>query len=163
MKKLYVKKSKIHGMGIYANEPIKKGEFISFVIGKKRKLQSRTKQEALSIPNWYGVSKTMWIDPGESIFRYFNHSCNPNSAIIGTKKVVARRNIDVGEEVTFDYSFTDADVLWEMNCLCRSTNCRKKIRSIQNLSPQTLKSHIPLIPKYFLNLYKKANPSVKIV
>ncbi len=163
-KNLHVGKSDIHGKGIFCSTDIKKGEHIAFISGTLKRFKSKSSNEASSIPTWYGINKSTWIDPGKGIFSFFNHSCDPNTAIIGTKKVVARRDIPAGTELTFDYSFTDADINWTLSdsCTCGSKNCRKIIRSIQNLSPATVKAHYPLIPKYFLNLYIKSRPDVII-
>jgi uncharacterized protein len=164
MKKLKVKKSSIDGIGIFAEEEIRKGERIAFIFGTKKKFASTDKRSASKIPTWYGITKSTWMDPGSSIFKYFNHSCDPNTAIIGTKTVIARKNIKVGEEITFDYSFTDGDINWTLDhtCKCGSKRCRKKIMSIQKLPSSTVKAHYPLIPKYFLELYKRAHPNVKL-
>ncbi len=164
MKKLYTGKSNINGTGLFTAEAIKNGEFISFVKGTKKKFCSTDAVTATNIPTWYGVTKTIWIDPEKSVFQFFNHSCDPNTAIIGTKKVIARKNIAAGEEITFDYSFTDGDVNWtlENECSCGTKLCRKKIQSIQRLSPKTVRGHYPFIPRYFLNLYKKTHPGVRL-
>lgn len=164
MKELYVGKSKIQGKGIFIREGVKKGSRIGFVAGAKKKFCPKTKKDSESIPRWFGVSKCIWIDPGNSIFRFYNHSCNPNTAIIGTKTIVARRDIKAGEEITIDYSMTDADPAWtlEYTCLCGSKNCRKIIRSIQHLKEKTVKEHLPFIPQYFFKAYKRVHPDAKL-
>lgn len=153
MKKLLVQQSRINNKGIFAAEPIKKGERITFIAGKREKKISKTKNEALSIPNWFGVGRAIWIDPGDTIFRYLNHSCDPNAAIIGTKTLVAMQDIKRGEEVSIDYSMTDADPLWEMSCSCGAVSCRNVIRSIQFVPIPVFKKHMPFIPRYFQRVY----------
>lgn len=163
-KQLYTAKSRIHGLGLFSKNDIKAGEHIAFISGTLKKFRSASKSEAASIPTWYGVSKSLWIDPGKSIFAYFNHSCEPNTAIVGTKKVVARKDIPAGTELTVDYSFTDADTNWILteHCSCKSLTCRKKIKSIQSLPVKVFKQHYPLIPRYFVKAYLRANPDVII-
>lgn len=163
-KNLYVAESDIQGKGIRTNKPYQKGVFISFISGVEKKHTATNAKEAGVIPNWYGLTRDLWIDPGEGIFRYLNHSCDPNTAIVGRKKLIARKKIKAGEEITIDYSMTDADEYWELDyiCNCGAKTCRKHIRSIQSLSPSVIRRHMPLIPKYFLNVYKKAHPSAKI-
>lgn len=162
MKKLYFKKSKISGNGIYAQEPIKKGEFISFIKGEKIKQTAKSKTEARSMELYYGLSKHVWLNPEKTIWRYFNHSCNPNTAIIGRKKLIALKNILIDEELTFDYSMTDGDILWEMPCNCGSKNCRHVIKSIQRIDEKTYNNHLPFIPIYFQQLRKRYLKSAKI-
>jgi len=162
MKKLEVKKSKIEGLGICVSEDIKKGNHIAYITGSLVKKETKSKREALSIPLWFGVTKNLWLDPGNSIWRYFNHSCEPNTAIVGTKKLIAKHNIKNGEELTVDYSMTDGDLLWEMNCSCRTRTCRKKIHSIQRISENSFRRHLPFIPRYFVKLRKQYLSSVTI-
>ncbi len=157
MKKLYLGKSDIEGTGLFVEENVREGEFISFIEGTERIKKSISPEDALTIPTWYGVSKTKWIDPGNGLFSFLNHNCNPNTAIVGTKKLIARRNIKKNEEISIDYSMTDGDLLWSMQCSCRHRQCRKEIRSIQTLPRKYFDNHFPLIPKYFTTLYKKYN------
>lgn len=165
MKKiLYTGASEISGKGLFCKTDIVKGEHVAYISGKVKKFKSLTPKQASLIPTWYGVNKTTWIDPGSSVFAYFNHSCDPNTAIVGTKKVVARKNIPAGEELTFDYSLNDGDTNWtlDLKCNCGSKTCRKEINSIQKLPARVIKNHYPLIQRYFLKLYLKGHPGVNI-
>ena len=153
MKKIHVAKSGIEGFGLFVSENVRRGELIHYIKGNRVKKIPKNIDESLSIPNWYGVSKHYWIDPGETPFRYLNHSCDPNSAITGTKSLMPLRDIQANEELTIDYSMTDPDPLWEMRCECKAPNCRKKIRSIHDVPTDAFISHMPLIPKYFQRMY----------
>jgi hypothetical protein len=71
-----------------------------------------------------------------------NHSCDPN-VILDTEhlKMVARRDIDEGEELSFFYPSTE----WEMDapfiCLCGSSNCIHVVAGARFLPLSTLESH----------------------
>lgn len=68
---------------------------------------------------------------------YFNHSCDPNCGIKGNS-IIAERDIEKREELTFDYS---CDVDWpgfKMPCMCGSPSCRKIVRAYRYL-PASLK------------------------
>lgn len=68
---------------------------------------------------------------------YMNHSCGPNCVISG-RRILARRDIEAGEELTFDYS-TDIDWAgYEMPCNCGRPDCRKVVRAYRFL-PAKLK------------------------
>jgi len=56
-----------------------------------------------------------------------NHSCDPNCGITGTSSVQALRDIEIGEELTFDYAMTDSSEYDEFICACGKNNCRGKI------------------------------------
>lgn len=64
-------------------------------------------------------------------FWFTNHSCEPNCGIRGSITLVSLRDIAPEEEITFDYSMTDADFEGmnchpniPMVCLCNSLSCR---------------------------------------
>ena len=57
----------------------------------------------------------------------FNHSCDPNLGFLGQIGLVAMREINAGEELTFDYAMSDGEAYDEFDCHCGSPNCRKKI------------------------------------
>ena len=64
---------------------------------------------------------------------YLNHSCDPNCFIRNGGEIVAMRDIEKGEEITFDYS---TNVGWDgfaMKCSCGSGNCRKVVWSYWHL------------------------------
>ena len=71
-----------------------------------------------------------------------NHSCDPN-VILDTERLimVARRDIDKGEELSFFYPSTE----WEMDapfiCLCGSSNCIHVVAGARFLPLSTLENH----------------------
>ena len=154
MKHIYIRASKVHGMGVAAGEDIKKGEVIQHIKGEAKFLAIKDKEGSLAYPNWIGVGKDRWIDP-DYPNQYLNHSCDPNSGVKGRVTMYAIKDIAEGEEITIDYSTIEGDDYWEMNCSCGSKNCRKVIRSIKYLPEQQFKKYLPYIPTYFKNLYLK--------
>ena len=59
-------------------------------------------------------------EPGDML----NHSCDPNCGLSGSQLLIAMRDIEVGEELTFDYAMCDASDYDEFTCLCGSAACR---------------------------------------
>jgi hypothetical protein len=55
---------------------------------------------------------------------YFNHSCAPNTGIVGNILLVAMRDIGAGEEICFDYAMCDAADYDEFDCACGEPSCR---------------------------------------
>lgn len=154
MKKIYIGKSKINGRGLFAGEDIHKGDRIQYINGKKVKNEAKNSEESAAIINWIGVSRKFYINTEGTPFRYINHSCDANAAIMGTKTVVALRNIPNGEEITIDYSMSDADPFWRgIRCHCGAKNCRKIIRAIYNVPPEVFKRHMPYVSRYFQRVY----------
>lgn len=155
MKHIYVATSKIEGMGVMAGENIKKGELIRYIKGEMKFKVNKSKDDALSNPDWIGIAKDQWIDP-EKPYKFLNHSCDPSAGVKGKVSLIALRNIKEGEEVNIDYSIIEGDALWELHCACGSKDCRKTIRSIQYLPKKTYQRYLPFIPKYFQRLYNKS-------
>ena len=122
---LILKPSTIAGRGIHAAFGFGANEEICTLTGSVL-LDS----EPSGDPNSIGIARGMWIDP-EFPLVFINHSCEPNSAFTGERTLVALRPIASGEEVTMDYSTTEADVAWSMSCFCGSAACRATLRSIQ--------------------------------
>jgi hypothetical protein len=63
----------------------------------------------------------------EGLSREMNHSCDPNTWWDGSITLVARRDIEVDEEITYDYATCDIDHVFEMECSCGSARCRGAI------------------------------------
>lgn len=129
--KATVKASAIHGQGLFAVEPIAKGEIVCVKGGYI------LDREALkAMPTWYRaaeiqIAADLFIGPrqegersGSMIFS--NHSCDPNIGVQGQIVFVAMRDINAGEELTHDWATTDDDE-YELECKCGSTSCRKLI------------------------------------
>ena len=76
------------------------------------------------------------IEPGD----YLNHSCDPNAGIQNSIKIVAMRDIQPGEEITFDYAMSESREL-SLECACGKENCRKKITSDDWKLPELQKKY----------------------
>lgn len=117
------------GFGLYANRPIKAGELLCMWGGD---IVSREQLDVCD-PNHQmhsvQVAEGLYMVPyGEAeLADYVNHSCEPNAGIKGQVAVVAMRDIDTGDEVTFDYAMTDASDYDEFDCACGTASCRGKV------------------------------------
>jgi len=56
-----------------------------------------------------------------------NHSCEPNLWWTGPSLFLARREIAVGEELTYDYATVIADPQLLLRCHCESYRCRQMV------------------------------------
>lgn len=152
-----VAKSSIIGKGLFADEKIKRNEKIAYIEGPIRVVRdfsNFSKKDYFASFNWIGIGKYSWIDTINSPFRFINHSCDPNSAIIGTRTVIALKNINQDEEITMDYSLTEAGQDWSIVCSCGSKNCRGKIGPINTLPKKVYEKHISHITKRFQSFYR---------
>ena len=62
-------------------------------------------------------------EPGDTI----NHSCEPNCGMRNATQVVTMRDIDAGEELTFDYAMSDMAPYDEFDCACGTISCRGRV------------------------------------
>ncbi len=153
MKGVKIAKSKIQGKGLFASEPIHCGEIIQRINGPIVRTRPKNAREAKMIMNWIGIGKETWINTSGTPFRCINHSCEPNAAIIGTKTVIAIKDIRENEEIVIDYSMTDGDPFWSMKCFCGEKSCRKTISSIVSVPAEIFMRHMPHIPRNFQRIY----------
>lgn len=126
------RKSKLHGWGVFALEPITKntriidydGELIDHKESLKRETRYLKRGEI-----WCFTVNSRWVrdaHEGGNVARFVNHSCKPNcyTHIVGrTIWIRAARNIRAGEELTYDYH-TDGEKV--IPCRCRP-GCKTKL------------------------------------
>lgn len=134
-----VRKSKVHGNGVFAAKDISKGTKIIEYIGKKvtkkqaekiaeiqfKKGESKKTSEGhvylFELNSKYDIDGNVSWNPA----RFINHSCDPNCEtdnIRGHIWICAKKNIKKGEELSYDYGYSLADAL-EHPCKCGSKNC----------------------------------------
>ena len=125
------RRSTLHGWSIFALQPITKNtriiDYAGELIDHKESLKRETrylKQGCI----WCFTVNRRWVrdaNVGGNLARYINHACKPNcySQIVGqTIWIRAARNIEAGEELTYDY-YTDGEQL--IACRCRPGCARR--------------------------------------
>ncbi len=127
--KAIVGSSNIHGRGLFAREPIAKGEVVCVKGGHIFARHKLSEIQELLGPSEVQIGKDLFIGPldqsereGSMIFS--NHSCEPNLGVKGQIVFVAMRDIQAGEELTHDWAMTDDDN-YQMACNCGAPSCRK--------------------------------------
>ncbi|MCX7679368.1 MAG: SET domain-containing protein [Spirochaetes bacterium] len=142
-RKIAKKKIKENEFGLFAIEPIAKGEFIwRENEGEQNNCINLSIRDALMLPEHQKkifIHFCYQIDDDllsgqismEEVLKddafFMNHSCDPNAWYEGDS-LVARRDIATGEEITYDYGtdFTAFDRGFQ--CRCASPLCRGTIR-----------------------------------
>ncbi|MGB7739509.1 MAG: SET domain-containing protein-lysine N-methyltransferase, partial [Steroidobacteraceae bacterium] len=134
-----VKRSKIHGRGVYAARRIRSGTRIIEYVGDRishEEADSRYEMKADDDGHTFlfVVDDDLCIDAGVggNPARFINHKCDANcETIIEGRRVFieAIRAIKPGEELGYDYQLTwestdDADELALYTCRCGAANCR---------------------------------------
>nr|MBA4404903.1 hypothetical protein [Nanoarchaeum sp.] len=116
MELLIKKKSNIHGIGVFTTQLIKKDT--AFYEISTNNILNKPKSKCAHI----GMNK--WVSD-EKVLNYINHSCDPNTIldITNKPKLVAKRDIKSGEEVTVDYNKTEINGV-KVPCNCKCKNCK---------------------------------------
>ena len=126
------RKSKLHGWGVFALEPINKntriitydGELIDHKESYKRETKYLKRGEI-----WCFTVNRRWVrdaNVGGNVARFINHSCKPNcwvDVVDQTIWIRASRRIEPGEELTYDYN-TEGDKV--IPCRCRP-GCKTRL------------------------------------
>jgi uncharacterized protein len=114
------------GMGVYACEPIRRGEVVAMWGGRVIPVEEiyyyneELRRYLIQVEEGLFLTPSWPTEPAE----YFNHSCDPNTGLSGQSALVAMRDIVAGEEVCFDYAMSESHPLFEFDCHCGSPQCR---------------------------------------
>jgi SET domain-containing protein len=131
---LKVRRSRVHGRGVYAGELIRKGTRIIEYTGQR--VPEREVVEDKNDPHtfYFGLDNGEVIDPeiGGNVARWINHSCDPNCESIdedGRIFIYAVRKIEPGEELSYDYALQIDEPInrkskKQYQCFCGSPDCR---------------------------------------
>lgn len=148
--KIEIRKSKIEGRGLFARNKITKGEIVLVFEGKPIKKADLPKNSDLGDLFPTGIDSYLIVNQPELLI---NHSCDPNAGFLDNFTLIATRDIDSDEELTFDYATVGVDG-WEAQCNCGSSNCRGIISDFKNL-PKTLRlKYKDITPKWVLEFDK---------
>jgi uncharacterized protein len=136
---LRVRRSRLHGLGVFALRRIRKGTRIIEYLGDRvshREADRRYEHKDASDNHTFLfiVDRAVVIDGGANgnDARFINHSCAPNcESVIDERRVFieAMRTIHPGEELTYDYQIgrdrndpPDIDDIFA--CHCGAERCR---------------------------------------
>ncbi|MBC8098453.1 MAG: SET domain-containing protein, partial [Armatimonadetes bacterium] len=135
-----VENDAIHGTGLRTTGLIKAGEVVS------RLDEDRVKYTVKDVLTWSPEAQADLLhfayQMREDLIvveiapeRYMNHSCDANTWWSDDDTMIARRDIQAGEEITYDYATTEVTVPYAFDCLCGSNICRKRVTNLDHLIP----------------------------
>jgi SET domain-containing protein len=134
-----VRRSKIHGTGVFATRRIAKGERIIEYLGERVSHAEADRRYADKAADdnhtfLFTVDARTVIDAGVggNEARYINHSCDPNcETVVEGRRIFieAIRDIEVGDELAYDYMIErDAqdppNIDQVFGCRCGAAGCR---------------------------------------
>ncbi|XP_049336810.1 histone-lysine N-methyltransferase 2C isoform X2 [Astyanax mexicanus] len=136
---VYLARSRIQGLGLYAARDIEKDTLVIEYIGtiirnevanrKEKMYESQNRGVYMfRIDSEHVIDATITGGPA----RYINHSCAPNciAEVVTFEKdhkimITSNRRIQRGEELCYDYKFDLEDDQHKIPCHCGAVNCRK--------------------------------------
>jgi hypothetical protein len=126
------------GRGVFARFPIAAGETVAAFGGSVYHktdfdaLSDDRRVHAIQIDDELYMVGPADPDPADLA----NHSCSPNTGIVGNVMLVAMVGIARDEEICFDYAMCDAADYDEFVCSCGSASCRKVVTSVDWQRPE---------------------------
>jgi SET domain-containing protein len=153
-----IKNAPPKGQGLFSNTHFDKNQVLFKFEGK-----SLTLEEALKYKHcdrFLQIGENNYLDLGNHFSVFCNHECLPNTfvkVVVNAAFLISAREINKGDEITFDYSLTSTDTpdMWSMKCACSPFNCRNIISGFGSITPKKQEYLIKSgqVPKYVLKHY----------
>ena len=144
------RKSPVEGFGLIATAHLPRGTVVWTAGGhdqqlavthkQLRRLPKRVHHLAYRIRDHY----VLCFDGSQ----FTNHSCDPNLVWADDDTMIAARDIEPGEEVTFDYGTSEIHLWWrpKWRCRCGGAHCRGVLTGRDCLDPafqERYRGHLP--------------------
>lgn len=156
------KSSKIDGVGVFAVRLISKGQIIAEGVSEKdyddlvpwETTESFNEDIKKKINDFCLGTPEGFFPPEDNDFNklsvewYINHSCDGNVGFNENGDFVAIRNIEKGEELTYDYGLAESNPKFLMQCKCQSSQCRNMVTGNDWKDPEFRKRNLNhMLPK----------------
>ena len=138
-RRIQVRRSGVHGKGMYAVKPLKKGEVLIEYTGERISWKEALRRHPHDPQDpdhtfYFHIDDAQVIDAkfGGNASRWINHACKPNceaDEVDGRVFIKALRAIKPGEELFYDYGLTIDErytpaLKRRFPCHCGTSGCR---------------------------------------
>jgi uncharacterized protein len=144
MRRVTVRRSPVHGKGVFATRSLAAGERVLEYKGEItawRNALRRHRREGVAGHSFlFGLFDGRVIDGsrGGNSARWMNHACTPNCETIeddGRIFIYPLRAVDAGEELFIDYlreiaDAADEEARAQYTCACASAGCRRSMLAV---------------------------------
>ena len=149
--KLELRDTPEKGEGVFATKPFKVGDIV--MVGVIDRVVDANCAHASQI-----AENQFALHAG--LISKVNHSCDPNCGVgvneTGAHDFVAKRDISVNEEITFDYAMRNYTIdHFPKMCKCGSNKCRGTITGWKDLSPEKKEEYEGFVAPYLLEIDTK--------
>ncbi|MFM0418365.1 SET domain-containing protein [Paraburkholderia aromaticivorans] len=144
MRRVIVRRSPVHGKGVFATRSLAAGERVLEYKGEitawRNALRRHRREGVPGHTFLFGLSDGRVIDGsrGGNSARWLNHACTPNCETIeddGRIFIYTLRPVDAGEELFIDYLLeiddaVDEEARAQYACACASAGCRRSMLAV---------------------------------
>jgi SET domain-containing protein len=144
MRRVIVRRSPVHGKGVFARRPLAAGERVLEYKGEitawRDALRRHRREGIVGHTFLFGLSDGRVIDGGRggNSARWLNHACTPNCETLeedGRIFIYTLRPVDSGEELFIDYLLViddagDEEARAQYECACGSPGCRRSMLAV---------------------------------
>jgi hypothetical protein len=161
MKRVTIRAAR-NGLGLFAAQAFAPRQTILHVTGRIHLADVLWERGGTFADNCYRFGPETYLDPGDSVGRYVNHSCAPNAGVRKTNNrlyLFAAARIAARRELTIDYStILGDDDIWTMRCNCGMPGCRSRVRRFGSLPRATQASYVArgMVPGYILRTLRRS-------
>lgn len=153
------------GTAVFAARAFKKGDVITQFKGPVIHKSRIPKKYEGAADRYVQIGLDTFLGPSGEIDDLINHSCDPNAGLKFTTSgilLIAIKDINVGDEIAWDYSTTMFENEWKMCCDCKTKICRKIIGDFMLLDRGTQAKYAALgvVPSYIQDYMKSPEYSV---
>ncbi len=143
-----LRKSFGKGEGIFATKSFKIGDIV--MVGRIKEKLTENHSHASQVGEHEYVFHA-------GLITKTNHSCGPNCGVraneAGAHDFVAMHDINVNEEITFDYAMRNYIVdYFPKECMCGSKQCRGRVTGWKDLADEKKKEYEGFVALYLLDL-----------
>jgi uncharacterized protein len=137
---LIVKSSSLHGAGVYTTAPIKMGAHVLEYTGPRLAAKACEGMYAdTEVTYLFAMDDGDTIIDGFGMAAFVNHACDPNcetDQIDDRIWIIALRDIERDEELTYDYNLFDGEPGEQAPCYCGLKGCRRTMFSVEEVARQ---------------------------
>jgi uncharacterized protein len=127
---LEARRSDREGYGVFATRPFVAGSLLCVwggrVVSTARMLSlpEHRRRYAVQIDqDHYLVTPLSGLGAADLV----NHACDPTAILAGANTLIARRDLVVDDEITYDYATSDANPYLGFACRCGTAACRGEV------------------------------------
>ena len=139
------------GLGVFTRRRYQQEDLILEFSGDETPLN-----QISNFTHYMQISPQMYLGPSHQMDDYVNHSCDPNSAVYFQNNVMvlrALRQIEINEQLSFDYGTIIFNEPTVFECACNSDCCRRVIGNFYTMPLELQndyleKGMVPLLAKY---------------